>query len=577
MTAPRASLAVVLALAALTAAQEPDPIIEQGVGNGQPLWHLDYLTQCEIVPPLSGAGTTIFIVDTGCLIDHNEFKDADISNVVLEGYDPAVKDPIGSGTHMASLIVGKKVGIAKDAKIVCIRVYDDTGKSTELELIAGINLARDLHKASSGPSVLLMTSIPTEQREQITFNCYENGVLKQFQSLCVDPAPIPYPGDFIYPYCNEPGTICRNYLDRAMENAAKDGMIAVTSAGNNGGNACEFSPSRIEFGIKFGAIEESTALWTGSNSGDCVDAYAPGVNVTGAWSTGNNAYRSDRAKTSSAAALGAAIVARILEENAFLDVDQVRDVLVNASKPTAAGLPGLNTPCEPVVYPEPTPTPVEPTPTPVEPTPTPVEPTPTPVEPTPTPVEPTPTPVEPTPTPVEPTPTPPEPTQSPPLPTESPPEPTQGPVVPKPTEEPTKDDDDEDDCTCDDSKSSKDKSKSHKDKSKSSKDKSKSGKDKSVSSKNSGKDSGSDKDDSSHDVDRLEEEVERHRSPRSSSGKGKKKGHYKSKDKKDKKNKKCTCKKDKKDKKDKKEKKVKKAKKSKGDKSPCTGKDKGRK
>jgi len=517
---PAASMAVFLTLTSIAAAvpKEPDAIVTNGIGADQTLWHLDFLTQCETsVPPLTGTGTTVFLLDSGCDTTHKEFENADITNVVLPSYNPAVKDPLGSGTHMASLIVGKNVGMAKASKVVCIRVYDDNGKSTEQELIDGIKLARDLHKTSPGPSVLLMTSIPTEQREELLYGCYDKdqgGSLKLPHLLCVDPEPEPHPTDPIYPFCNPPGIVCRNYLDRAMENAAKEGLITVTSAGNNGGDACDFSPSRVEFGLKFGALDENAAKWAGSNAGDCVDAYAPGVNVTGAWNSGANSYRSDRAKTSSAAALGVAIVARILEENSFLNVDQIRHVLVNASKPTDAGLAALNAPCEPVEFEEPTPPPA-PTVAPPQPTPTPPQPTATPPDPTATPPELTPAPVEP------------ELTEAPvvvvPEPTAAPTEPIAAPT--EPTAAPTEPVDDDDDCSCDKSKSDKD-----------------SNKDKSKSKKDSKKDSNSDKDDSSHDTDRLEEQVER-RSPKSSSGKGHKYGHYK--------DKKCKCKKDKNSKKDK--------------------------
>mmetsp|Transcript_10155 Transcript_10155/g.25455 ORF Transcript_10155/g.25455 Transcript_10155/m.25455 type:complete len:658 (-) Transcript_10155:64-2037(-) len=352
---PSLTLAVSLLALSLTSGQ----VIQKGIGNS-PLWHLDALAQCPIVPDLDGSGVTVYLVDTGCMEDHNELKAANITNYALTGFNASLGDTLGSGTHMASMLVGKKVGFAKGVKLVCVRVYGDDGKSTEKELLDGVAKTMELHANddSGNPAIMLMTSVPTEQRETVNYGCFDEtlGQLVMPRLVCVDPW---RPYNQIWPYCEPDLTGCRNFLDRAMENAFKQGIIPITSAGNNGADACDFSPARIEFGLTFGAIDSDNAKWSGSNAGACVDAYAPGVKVTGAWNTHKNDYRSEREKTSTAAALGAAVVARILQAEPELKVDDIRAKIVASSRP-AGGINLLNVPCAqtPSPSPSPSPTPV---------------------------------------------------------------------------------------------------------------------------------------------------------------------------------------------------------------------------
>jgi subtilisin family serine protease len=124
------------------------------------LWHLDRIFhsggQLEGMFERTnrGAGTVVYVMDTGIRADHVEFVDNGTSRVIA-GYDVAESVPIGAsncqsgskalapcysnfnelissshGTSVASLIAGRTVGVAPAARIVSIRVMNEHGLAT---------------------------------------------------------------------------------------------------------------------------------------------------------------------------------------------------------------------------------------------------------------------------------------------------------------------------------------------------------------------------------------------------------------------------------------------------------------
>jgi hypothetical protein len=123
------------------------------------LWHLDRLEQNSAALNnrfgycTTGAGVYIYVVDTGVMAQHSEFwvSETDTSHPrVLSGYSAAARVPInpnnpdtapadnpfngwgttrneiyacGHGTSVASVAAGRKVGFAKDATIVPVKVF----------------------------------------------------------------------------------------------------------------------------------------------------------------------------------------------------------------------------------------------------------------------------------------------------------------------------------------------------------------------------------------------------------------------------------------------------------------------
>ncbi|RWS18742.1 proteinase T-like protein, partial [Leptotrombidium deliense] len=71
-----------------------------------------------------GSGSTIYIIDTGCNVNHEEFEGRDIKTLKnFVDYEPA-HDLNGHGTGVASMAGGNVCGVAKQAKLRCVKVLD---------------------------------------------------------------------------------------------------------------------------------------------------------------------------------------------------------------------------------------------------------------------------------------------------------------------------------------------------------------------------------------------------------------------------------------------------------------------
>ncbi|HEX5340150.1 MAG TPA: S8 family peptidase [Gammaproteobacteria bacterium] len=68
-------------------------------------------------------------------------------------------------------------------------------------------------------------------------------------------------------------------FDSTVDKLIDNGIIVVTSAGNDGGNACNYEPGNDKNVITVGAVDYDYSRWDLSNYGSCVTLFAPGVNV----------------------------------------------------------------------------------------------------------------------------------------------------------------------------------------------------------------------------------------------------------------------------------------------------------
>jgi subtilisin family serine protease len=76
-------------------------------------------------------------------------------------------------------------------------------------------------------------------------------------------------------------------VDAAVSNAIADGITFAVAAGNSNADACRFSPARVLAALTVGATTSSDAKASYSNFGKCVDLFAPGSSITSAWIGGN--------------------------------------------------------------------------------------------------------------------------------------------------------------------------------------------------------------------------------------------------------------------------------------------------
>jgi subtilisin family serine protease len=117
-------------------------------------WGLDQINAPEAwARGAIGAGTVIAIVDTGVDLNHPDLK-----SKLVQGTDfvagkrdcpPGPQDENGHGTHVAGIaaaVTGNGIGVAgtaPDARIMPVRVLDETGSGSSEDVAAGIRFAAD--------------------------------------------------------------------------------------------------------------------------------------------------------------------------------------------------------------------------------------------------------------------------------------------------------------------------------------------------------------------------------------------------------------------------------------------------
>ncbi|MFF3753325.1 S8 family peptidase [Streptomyces sp. NPDC002018] len=257
-----------------------------------PSWGLDRVDQTTTAgdnaytyPDSAGEGVTAYVIDTGVRITHQDFEGrAGYGYDAIDG-DNSADDGYGHGTHVAGTIAGAAHGVAKKARIVSVRVLDDSGFGTTEQVIAGIDWVAANHQ---GPSVANMS--------------LGGGA---------DPA-----------------------LDEAVRNAIASGVTFAVAAGNDSSDASLTSPARVEEAITVASstLEDGQSYF--SNYGAIVDLYAPGSSITSDWNNSDNAI-STISGTSMATPHVAGAAALYLAGHPDATPDQVATALTDGATPDA--------------------------------------------------------------------------------------------------------------------------------------------------------------------------------------------------------------------------------------------------
>jgi subtilisin family serine protease len=250
-------------------------------------WGLDRIDQRAL--PLSnsytyeqtGAGVTAYIIDTGLRLGHNEFSGRAVSGYTAISDGRGTEDCNGHGTHVGGTVGGETYGVAKDVKLVAVRVLDCGGSGSTSGVIQGIDWVTSNH--TSGPAVANMSL----------------------------------------------GGGASTSLDNAVVRSINDGVTYAVAAGNDNTNACNGSPARTPAAITVGATTSSDARSSFSNYGNCLDIFAPGSSITSSWYTSNTATAVLNG-TSMATPHVAGAAALYLQANPSAAPAAVRDALVNS-------------------------------------------------------------------------------------------------------------------------------------------------------------------------------------------------------------------------------------------------------
>lgn len=149
-----------------------EPLRDVAYFGGSSDWNLNLVGAPESwAAGFRGQGVTVAVIDTGVDLDHPDLDgnlyvnpreiagngiDDDRNGYVddVSGYDFVSGDTIpddgnGHGTHVAGIIAAANdgrgaTGVAPDAKILPVRVLDDSGSGSDMSVAAGIRYAADL-------------------------------------------------------------------------------------------------------------------------------------------------------------------------------------------------------------------------------------------------------------------------------------------------------------------------------------------------------------------------------------------------------------------------------------------------
>ena len=121
----------------------PEPTTEQQTisPQSQGIWGLFAEFRSMFLPPLSGTGLTVAVLDSGIRKTHNSLDGAVIYRADFS-QSPGTGDEFGHGTQVAFVVAGcdprGKAGVAPGARLMDIKVLNDEGVGTEETVVEGI-------------------------------------------------------------------------------------------------------------------------------------------------------------------------------------------------------------------------------------------------------------------------------------------------------------------------------------------------------------------------------------------------------------------------------------------------------
>jgi subtilisin family serine protease len=238
----------------------------------------------KLAVPATGAGVTVYVVDTGIRTTHEQFQKATGGSRASWGWSAfgttvEQTDGNGHGSHCAGTIGGKTTGVAREANVVAVQVLSASGSGSTSGCIAGVNwVANNAVKPAVGSMSL------------------GGGLSSTFNT--------------------------------AVQNAVNvKGIPFAIAAGNDNADACRYSPASAPDAITVGATTNTDAIASYSNWGTCVDINAPGSSIYSAWKTSDTSYNTISG-TSMATPHVAGVIALYLQLHPTATPAQVRKDLL---------------------------------------------------------------------------------------------------------------------------------------------------------------------------------------------------------------------------------------------------------
>ncbi|MFE0019737.1 S8 family serine peptidase [Amycolatopsis sp. NPDC059021] len=254
---------------------------------------------------LTGAGTTIAVVDTGLDENHPDLKGKTVAAADFSGEGDTV-DRHGHGTHVASIAAGTGAasggrfkGVAPDAKLMVAKVFGADGQGDTAQVIAGVDWA-----VAQGAKIVNLS--------------LGAGVTDGSDPLSQE-------------------------IDRL---SAKSGTLFVVAAGNAGsGDRTVTSPGAATSALTVGAVDGKNALASfssrGPRLGDALvkpEITAPGVDITAARAAGTSmgdpvdADYTSASGTSMATPYVTGSAAVLLQQHPDLSGETLKNLVVTTAK-----------------------------------------------------------------------------------------------------------------------------------------------------------------------------------------------------------------------------------------------------
>lgn len=265
------------------------------IANAEYYWHQLRLSKQEL--PLQETITyknnaenqVIYMVDSGIKLDCPELSNATAENriVNLYSHDGDFSDPTGHGTGLTSLIVGNTVGVSVGAIVKNVKIPMGN-QTTILELLKAFNAVLEDHNQS--PTVVKVVNCSWTVPKSST-------------------------------------------LDTKITELKDRGLIVVAAAGNNKIDADTLSPVGLNSVIGVGAMDvfDRVIDWgenIGSNWGEEVDLFAPGIDVTISNLDGDLVQVSG---TSLSAAITSAVVAQYIKQYPLLLAADIQNLVISSA------------------------------------------------------------------------------------------------------------------------------------------------------------------------------------------------------------------------------------------------------
>ena len=250
----------------------------------------------------TGAGVTAYDIDTGIRATHVDFGGRASIGYDAVGDGQNGVDCNGHGTHTAGSIAAATYGMAKQAKLVAVRVLGCDGSGSADQIIAGLDWIAS-HAAK--PAVANM-SIGTTVGTSST-------------------------------------------IDAAVRGLVNSGVPIAVAAGNGYGNglyaedACTHSPSDEPLALTVSAVDNTDTKPVWANYGTCVDLFAGGVDVNSTWYTSDTATNLDTGTSMSSPHVAGA-AALYLSTNPTATPAQVASFLTSQATAGAVKSPGSGSP-----------------------------------------------------------------------------------------------------------------------------------------------------------------------------------------------------------------------------------------